>query len=465
MSDKDITLAVERQLRANEAVASQLIDIVSDGGVVTLSGVTDHILAKERATEIALSVIGVHSVLNLIEVRPSKQSDNQIRKNVKGALRRDPVSEAYEINVIVEDGVVMLTGKVESWQEGQLAADVVKRVLGVRAVKNELIILYKTERPDAEIRAEVEGHLAADVRVDDALVKVEVSEGRVTLTGAVGSGWERWRAETDAWVSGVKAVDVSGLRVKWSERAKMRRKELYVLRDDAEIENDIKKVFSFDPRLEPFGIDVHVDKGFVTLTGVVDNLKASKVAEKDARNTIGVWHVRNYIKVRPATTVPDERLAIQIRKTLGKDPYLELQDIEVSVRNGMISLEGTVNNSFEREHAGDVVSRIEGVVIVENRLGYEHSWLWRPDWVIKADVERELFLDSMIDHKEIHVTVDDGVVILTGTVNSWHEYHLATQNAFEGGAKDVRNRLEIRYAPSFRQASSGASVYPRGLRG
>ncbi|MFQ5757449.1 MAG: BON domain-containing protein [Acidiferrobacterales bacterium] len=376
MSDKDITLAVERQLRANEAVASQLIDIVSDGGVVTLSGVTDHILAKERATEIALSVIGVHSVLNLIEVRPSKQSDNQIRKNVKGALRRDPVSEAYEINVIVEDGVVMLTGKVESWQEGQLAADVVKRVLGVRAVKNELIILYETERPDAEIRAEVEGHLAADVRVDDALVKVEVSEGRVTLTGAVGSGWERWRAETDAWVSGVKAVDVSGLRVKW-----------------------------------------------------------------------------------------DERLAIQIRKTLGKDPYLELQDIEVSVRNGMISLEGTVNNSFEREHAGDVVSRIEGVVIVENRLGYEHSWLWRPDWVIKADVERELFLDSMIDHKEIHVTVDDGVVILTGTVNSWHEYHLATQNAFEGGAKDVRNRLEIRYAPSFRQASSGASVYPRGLRG
>jgi osmotically-inducible protein OsmY len=79
----------------------------------------------------------------------------------------------------------------------------------------------------------------------------------------------------------------------------MRRRIAYSLISDEKIRNAIKDAFSYDPRLSPFNLNVSVNIGTVTLTGYVHNLKAKHVAEQDAKNTVGVWHIKNHLKVRP----------------------------------------------------------------------------------------------------------------------------------------------------------------------
>ena len=68
IKDIDITLAVDRQLQIDEGVPAHLIDVRTKDGIVTLSGPVENLLARERAAEIAATVKGVRSVINLIDV-------------------------------------------------------------------------------------------------------------------------------------------------------------------------------------------------------------------------------------------------------------------------------------------------------------------------------------------------------------------------------------------------------------
>ena len=68
IKDVDITLAVGRQLQIDEGVPAHLVDVRTKDRIVTLSGPVEHLLARERAAEIAATVKGVRAVNNLIEV-------------------------------------------------------------------------------------------------------------------------------------------------------------------------------------------------------------------------------------------------------------------------------------------------------------------------------------------------------------------------------------------------------------
>lgn len=56
---------------------------------------------------------------------------------------------------------------------------------------------------------------------------------------------------------------------------------------------------------------------------------------------------------------------------------------------------------------------------------------------------------SFFDQDGIFVTVADGIVTLVGEVDTLRDRHVATENAYEGGAKEVRNRLKVRYGPPY----------------
>ena len=68
VKDIDITLAVDRQLQNDDGVPAHLIDVQTNDGVVTLRGPVESLLARERAAEVAATVKGVRSIINLIEV-------------------------------------------------------------------------------------------------------------------------------------------------------------------------------------------------------------------------------------------------------------------------------------------------------------------------------------------------------------------------------------------------------------
>jgi osmotically-inducible protein OsmY len=228
LGDKDITSAIENEMLLDEGVSSHLIDVNTTEGIVTLSSSVDNILAKERAVEIAKSLKGVRSVIDKLEVKPVEQSDYQIRMNVVNALLSDPATDSFEVSVEVDNNIVTLSGTVDSYVEKELCGEIAKGIKGVKDIENDIEVDYKLDRPNYEIKTDIESRLKSDVRVDDGLINVEVDNGEVKLTGTVGSAKEKSQAKWDAWVAGVSSVDASQLEVKWWARDEMIRKDSYL---------------------------------------------------------------------------------------------------------------------------------------------------------------------------------------------------------------------------------------------
>jgi osmotically-inducible protein OsmY len=445
LTDGDIVTAVESQLWTDKATDANRIDVNVVEGIVTLTGEADNILEKERAEKICEVTVGVRAVVNRIEINPlATRTDVELRDAIKQALFQDPATESYEVTVDVTGGVVTLTGLVDSWQERELCATVAKGVRGVLDLENEIDVISEMERSDYELKHEVEARLANDVRVDDYLIEVDVKDGNVSLTGTVGSLQEKSLTRMDSWVAGVKSVDVSGLEIKWWARNKMRREAFFTSRGDEEIAEAVKDAFLYDPRVYSFEVDVSVEDGVVTLAGTVDNLAAKNAAVEDARNVVGVWQVKNHLKVRPETTPPDDELAQHVAEALADDPYVERFAITIEAHRGWIYLTGDVDNSFQKERAEEVAGGVKGVSQVANYLDFAHEWERKPDWEISSDLAYELFWSPFVDEGKVNIAVEDGVVTLTGTVDNWSEFNAAENNAYEAGAKRVNNRLVVR---------------------
>ena len=475
LTDMTVTDAVENELLLDIAVPSHRIDVSTIEGVVTLSGSVDNILVKDRAARIARVVKGVRAVVNEIEVNPPiLRTDDQIREDAESALLYDPATDAFEVRVRVEDNVVTLSGTVDSWEEKDLCAKVVKGVKGVKGIDNRIVVAWPEKRSDYEIKTEVEQALKWDAYIDQGLIDVEVSNAEVKLSGIVGSAAEKSWASIDAYVHGVKSVDNTGLVVKRWARDEDLKKKKYVKKSPEEVKDAVKDALFYDPRVSSFKIIPYVTKDGrrVTLRGTVDNLKAKRAAAQDARNTAGVREVENRIKVRPAVLLSDENIEKRVREALVRDPYLESYEITVDVRNGVADLYGNVDTAFEKSQADDVVSKVAGVFTVDNNLVVEkdydayiydpyvddwylrdYDWYYhRPrlptksDWQIEKDIKDELFWSPFVDSDDVNVTVEDGVATLTGSVDSWSEYNAAVNNAYEGGAVYVDNDLTLEWA-------------------
>ena len=468
VTDLAITDAIEDELSLDTAVRSGRIDVETNDGIVTLEGVVDNILEKDRAAQIAKTVKGVRAVVNGIDVVPSTLlSDDELRKDIKNALRMDPATESYEIDVSVDDNRVTLTGNVDSWQEKQLAEKVAKGVSGVSAVENQIRVDYDTTRPDPEIKEEIERALRWDTLVDDFLVDVEVQDGKVRLSGTVGSASEKTEAVFDSWVTGVSSVDASELEVKTWARDPDLRKKKYVVKPEEALETAIEDALLYDPRVSFFNITVDVEDSKVTLRGRVNNLEAKRAAEQTAKNTAGVGFVKNRIKVRPAVSLIDTEIESRLKESLARNPYIEKYEIDATVINRVAYLTGYVDTYFEKAQAENVASRVQGVIEVENNITVDElkpptydpyldeydyglygygpgAYPAKTDAQIREDIRDELFWSPFVNTDDIKVSVEDGVATLEGKVASWSEYHAAVENAYEGGAIWVRNEIVLK---------------------
>lgn len=456
INDLDITLAVDTQLENDDGVPAYLIDVQTQDGVVTLSGSVPHLLARDRADDIAATVKGVRSIINRLEVLPVVRSDDVIRREVERALKDDPATDLFDIDVAVADGIVTLSGGVNSWQEQHLCVKVTKGVRGVKEVRSDIKVSQALHRPDDEIQAEVLRKLAFDVWVVDERINVRVLRGHVILSGTVGSLAEKKRVFMDAWVAGVASVDDRELQVNpLGDDNQMRRVSKAVVKPDNDVRQALEAAFAYDPRILSSELEILVDNGIVTLKGRVENLAAKQAAEQDAENTAGVWQVKNHLKVRPDLIGPQTRpmpdldadLARDVRVALARNPYLYQHEISVTVNNHLAVIRGMVDSAFEKKMAAEAASRVRGIAAVENRLELKRDWKPKDDWKIRQDIGDELWWSPFVDEDNISVSVSDGVATLTGEVETLRERRIATQNAYEGGARQVRNHLKVRYGP------------------
>jgi osmotically-inducible protein OsmY len=454
LKDEDITNAVELELRMDEGISSHLIDVKTEDGVVTLSGWVDNILARDRAVKVGESIRGVRSVIDEIRVKAMDRPDSEIREDIMNALKLDPATDTFEIEVEVNKGAVTLSGIVDSYAERDLCGDVIKHVKGIKEFTNNIQISDEISLPDPQIKADIEQRLLFDILVNNPIT-VDVKDGYVTLSGIVGSAAEKSRAEMDAWVKGVSFVDIKALRVEPWARDTKHRDNLYSNLSDKEVKKAVKAALSYDPRVWAFEVYISVSKGEVILTGVVDSFKAKRSAEEDAMDTVGVWIVDNLLRVRPSAFMTeteieewnDADLTKNVRKVLSRNPYLERSRITVSVHNGKVYLYGSVDSFFEKYEAEDSVSRVKGVVEVENNLKIDKEPAIKTDWEIKRDIERQLFWNPFVDSDDITVSVKDGVATLTGSVYTWYELKDVMKNVMDGGAKWIINKLNVKHGP------------------
>jgi hyperosmotically inducible protein len=147
--DDGVTTAKVKAALINDPVTkARQIDVEVYRGVVELGGFVATEEEKERATEVARSVNGVKDVKNNLQVRQQVAErtagdvvdDNVITARVKAALVQEPATKARQINVETRQGVVLLSGFVDSEEEKERAEEVARTVSGVKSVENGLEI-------------------------------------------------------------------------------------------------------------------------------------------------------------------------------------------------------------------------------------------------------------------------------------------------------------------------------------
>ena len=213
--------------------------------------------------------------------------DTALKKFVEDELEWAPAVDESDIGVLVEEGVITLTGTVRSHTEKLAAEAAVKRVKGVRAVVEKLEVRFHgaPELSDAEIARRAVNVLDWDVSIPKGRVMVTVENGHVTLTGEV--DW-RYQAEQAKFrmgnLPGVTRV-TSQIMVKPATTA-------------ADIQQRIEAALNRAAAIEAKGIRVDVKGSQVTLEGEVDALSDRELAEQAAWSAPGVTSVIDRIRVR-----------------------------------------------------------------------------------------------------------------------------------------------------------------------
>jgi osmotically-inducible protein OsmY len=214
------------------------------------------------------------------------KSNAELQQDVQNAIKWQPLLNAAEIGVTVKDGVVSLTGVVDSYVKKTEAEDAAKNVAGVRALIEKIEVKFSGSysKTNSEIATEVLNALRTRWDVPKDIIKVKVEAGWITLTGELGWNYQKEAAQ-DAIknLAGVTGV-TNDITIKSESMESV---------EKADIENALKRNWAFHKNR----IQVRVSDHKATLTGSVDSLYQKNEAGSIAWNAPGVWTVDNELAV------------------------------------------------------------------------------------------------------------------------------------------------------------------------
>ena len=215
--------------------------------------------------------------------------DLSLREDVQRELAWEPIVHSSEIGVGVKDGVVMLMGEVDSYAAKRAAERAALRVRGVKALSSQLQVKLPgpMERNDADIAWAAANALSWNTLLTRNRVRVEVSNGWITLEGAVDEAFQRTTAE-EAVANLAGVAGVTNLIVVQPEVA------------SEEMKERIEKALQRSAALDATRIIIDADGDHITLWGCVHSWSQREAAEQAAWSAPDVSEVSNHITVTAA---------------------------------------------------------------------------------------------------------------------------------------------------------------------
>ncbi len=223
------------------------------------------------------------------------KTNEDLQKDVQDAIKWEPLLNAAEIGVIAKDGIITLTGTVDSYWKKTEAEEAAKNVAGVKAVVEKIEIRFANnsfKKDDNEIAAEVLNAFKWNIEVPNDKIKVKVEKGWVTLEGELEWNFQKESAKKAVRdLLGVVGV-TNNITIKADTREEVERK-------------DIERALERNWSLSDQEIKVKVSGTKVTLTGKVDSWYQKSEAARIAWKARGVWSVDNELVVEYSYELAD----------------------------------------------------------------------------------------------------------------------------------------------------------------
>jgi osmotically-inducible protein OsmY len=212
-----------------------------------------------------------------------------------------------------------------------------------------------------------------------------------------------------------------------------------------ELRKDVLDELEFEPSVNAAHIGVAAEAGIVTLSGHVGSYAEKLAAVAAARRVRGVKAIADEIDVRYAVDkkTADDEIATRAVNILGWHALVPSGSIQIMVRDGFVTLSGSVDWFYQKKAAEDDVRKLSGVRAIVNNIEIKPHAKAED---IKSKIEGALKRRAEIEAEAIRITVhDNDRVLLEGKVDNWNERYAIENAAWSAaGVKSVDDRITVR---------------------
>jgi osmotically-inducible protein OsmY len=217
-------------------------------------------------------------------------------------------------------------------------------------------------KSNEELEQKIKDQWLWDPRIEESNINVKVNEDSVIISGSVPSHPQKIYAEADAKEVGNIPTVINDIAVEFSPEFKTP--------SDKKIKEGLEKIFQVNSCLDASNISISVKEGIVNLKGSVKTYWEKEMVTELASEIPGIISIENKLTVKPVEPLSDKEIKKEIEAALERAIRVNKDKIKIEVKNGVVSLTGTVSSMTAYSAAQRAAKLSKGVIEVRNNLDY-----------------------------------------------------------------------------------------------